>query len=56
MTLAHPLVPAGLVYDAYRDAWLTAQAGVLTVTVCPETDPLTGQVIPTGRVYVYARP
>jgi len=56
VTLAHPSVPAGPVYDAYRDAWLTAQAGVLTVTVRPETDPLTGQVIPTGRVYVYARP
>jgi hypothetical protein len=56
VTLAHPTVPAGPVYDAYRRVWRLAQQGVLSVTVRPELDTLTGQVIPTGRVYVYGEP
>ncbi len=55
LTLTHPSIPAGAVYDAYQDRWLPSQRGVLTLTVYPERDPLTGQVISTGRVYVYTK-
>lgn len=54
VTLHSPYIPPNVpVYDAFERTWLTTGPGVLTVTVRPRPDPLTGRMAPSGRVYLY---
>lgn len=53
VSLASPLVPAGVagVHDLYAGDLLPG----LTVTIAPTRSEASGQVYPSGRVYLYAR-
>ena len=55
LTLRHPSIPAsGRVYDAYARTWLMLNAPhTLRLPIRPQTDPVSGNVAPLGRVLLY---
>ncbi len=57
LTLRSAFIPADRpFYDAFERRWGRTGDGVMTVTVYPRPDPLTGRIAPSGRLYLYALP
>ncbi len=55
LTLHASAIPSGRpLYDAFERQWLTTGDHTLTLTIHPRSDPLTGAMAPSGRLYLYA--
>jgi len=50
-----PLLQNGVIYDAFEERWIEVNNGVVTITIKPRIDNLTGKMAPSGRIFIYPK-